>query len=282
MRVYLLYLLDLLMDLQMDIRMAWMAVAAWPVLAMWTSIQTKDSQAGTKPSRPYVWAMAGSMFALALIPYCLGGYQPNRGFFQNARFFSTANAGLALLIAGFVAGGRLRRSTVLRPALFAVLLAFLVSFHARRGLAWKEAARLRNDVVHRLVDLVPDVASGTTLLFLDLPATLGPGIPVFRAADGFRNFIRILYGRDDVNAHFLYPYSEAALKSESRIATKNPSEGVVAVARPEGVVARLGDPLRSAPLDSLLILVRPIPGVGQVGGGFVHPIEPLPDPRSFG
>ena len=127
--------------------------------------------------------------------------------------------------------------------LMAVFLADL-----RNG--WQEAAARRGTLLASLLRHVPDVKPGTTFLLMDVQSYVSKGgmdrAVVFQGVDGIGEFLRMLYGKKDLYAYFLY--------SKDRV--PNNTEGEWATVSPAGLTARGSAVRPPIPLDSLLILKR--------------------------
>jgi len=132
----------------------------------------------------------------------------------------------------------------------AVVIALMAVFFMDLRNKWQEAAEKRNQLCASLLEQVPNVAPGTTFLFLDLQWYLSNRATdravVFQGVDGLGEFVRMLYNNKDLYAYFLYPDEKVADDKEGRTAS----------ASPKGLVAR-GSAIRPPiPLDTLLIFVR--------------------------
>ncbi len=128
-------------------------------------------------------------------------------------------------------------------ALMAVFLADL-----RNG--WQVAADKREKLLASLLTQVPDVKPGTTFLLMDLQSYIPKGgidrAVVFQGVDGIGEFVKMLYGKKDLYAYFLYSKDRAP----------GDTKGEWAAVSPAGVVARGSAVRPPIPPDSLLILKR--------------------------
>ena len=101
-----------------------------------------------------------------------------------------------------------------------------------------------------LLRQVPDVKPGTTFLLMDVQSYVSKGgmdrAVVFQGVDGIGEFVRMLYGKKDLYAYFLY----------SKNQVPNNTEGQWATVSPAGLAARGSAVRPPIPLDSLLILKR--------------------------
>jgi hypothetical protein len=193
-------------------------------------------------------AMLGvTVLVLGVVPYLLAGYGAAFGFTSQSRIYSSAAFGVAIILgAALGASWTSRKLRLITRCAAIALMALMAVFFADLGTGWREAENKRNDLCASLVKQVPNVKPGTTFLFLDLQWYLSNRAVVFQGVDGLPEFVRILYGRKDLYAYFLYPLSEDLVGSDGRTASVSP----------RGLVAR-GSAVRGPiPLDSLLIFRR--------------------------
>jgi hypothetical protein len=127
-----------------------------------------------------------------------------------------------------------------------VIIGLMATFHVDLRRSWQEAQRINCSLWTSLATQVPEVAPGTTFLFLDLQSYVSNRAIIFGGVNGLREFIRIFYHHSDIDAHYLYPATDTAHNVESRFATVSP----------KGVVARGTLPSEPTPLDTLLIVAR--------------------------
>ncbi len=195
----------------------------------------------------YVAFLGVAVLVLGTVPYLLAGYGASFGFTSQSRIYSSAAFGVAIILGATLgASWRSRTLRLVTRWVAIVLMAFMAVFFADLGTGWKEAATKRDDLCASLVKQVPDVKPGTTFLFLDLQWYVSNRAVVFQGVDGLPEFVRILYGRNDLYAYFLYPLSEGMIDSDARTASVSP----------QGLIAR-GSAIRGPiPLDSLLIFRR--------------------------
>jgi hypothetical protein len=188
---------------------------------------------------------------LGLVPYLMAGYTSSIGFTSQSRIYSSASYGLAMLLGLLVSAGSkpkvrfaLRSLGILSICLMAVFLASLRN-------EWQEARRQRTLLCNSLLDQAPDVAPGTTFLFLNLQSYISrDGVDravVFQGVEGLSEWIRMLYGKRSVNAHFLYSREDVA--SDDR-------EYRRAIVSDSGVIARGSLAAAPIPLNHLLIFKR--------------------------
>ncbi len=188
---------------------------------------------------------------LGLVPYLMAGYTSSIGFTSQSRIYSSASYGLAMLLGLLVSAGSkpkvrfaLRSFGILSICLMAVFLANLRN-------EWQEARRQRTLLCNSLLDQAPDVAPGTTFLFLNLQSYISrDGVDravVFQGVEGLSEWIRMLYGKRSVNAHFLYSKGDVA--SDDR-------EYRRAIVSDSGVIARGSLADAPIPLNHLLIFKR--------------------------
>lgn len=189
---------------------------------------------------------AAGLIVLGTYPYLMAGYGASIGFHGESRVYSSASFGLAIVLG--CAATVWSRKSVLHVAKVAavIVLGFMAMFHVDLRRSWQEAEKINCNLWTSLRRQVPDVAPGTTFLFLDLQSYLGNRAIVFGGVNGLTEFIRMFYHRRDVDAHYLYPYKHELADSESRTAT----------VCPEGVVARGVLPSEPIGLNKLLIAAR--------------------------
>ncbi len=233
----------------------WAAVLGLLFAGLLYLAANRDSKA---PELRFAWTQ-GSLYigflgivllVLGLIPYLLAGYNSSVGYTSQSRIYSSAGFGVAILL-GLAATGWSKRRIFAATGIVAVLLAMLMAaFFANLRLGWQEAAVKRSELCASLLKQVPDAAPGTTFLFLDLQWYISTRNPdsavVFQGVDGLPEFIRMLYGKKDLYAYFLYPNSSPDIDEEGKRAS----------ASPEGLAARGSSGRLPIPLDSLLILQR--------------------------
>jgi hypothetical protein len=166
-------------------------------------------------------------------------------FHGSSRIYSSASCGTAILLGLLVTAWK--RDWLLRTSKIAAIgaVAFMAVFHAGLSVDWKEAAKIRNDLIKSLVSQAPNVKPGTNFLFLDLES-YHKRAAVFRGWAGLRGLIRMLYDNPDLGAWYVYPHSWLWPNS-----TFNK-----AIVFPTGFVSRGMDLNKPAPHSSLLILRR--------------------------
>jgi len=216
------------------------------------ALKRSEDYAAT-PSLPvhesvYVAMLGVAVLTLGIVPYLLAGYGATFGFTSQSRIYSSAAFGVAIILAAALGAPWTSRKLRLVTRCTAIaIIVFMAVFLADLGSGWRDAAIKRNDLCASLRKQVPDVKPGTTFLFLDLQWYPSDRAVVFQGVDGLPEFVRILYGRKDLYAYFLYPLSEVPVDSaDERTAAVSPS----------GLVARgsaVRGPIR---LDSLLVFRR--------------------------
>ena len=191
-----------------------------------------------------LWAFG--LMVLGTYQYLMAGYGATLGFHGESRIYSAASFGLAILLGYGVT--RWKRKSILYAAKLAAVIAlgFMATFHVDLRRSWQEAARINCNLWTSLSAQVPDVAPGTSFLFLDLQSYVSDRAIVFGGVNGLTEFIRMFYHRRDINAYYLYLPTDALRDSESRFA----------VASPEGVVARGVLPSKPLARDTLLVVAR--------------------------
>ncbi len=233
----------------------WAAVAGLLFAGLLYLATTRDSKASepavarTQESL-YIGLLGMAVLGLGMVPYFLAGYNSSIGYTSQSRIYSSAGFGVAILLGLAVTGWNRRRLLTSTGILAVILATLMAAFFANLRVGWQEAAEKRSQLCASLLKQVPDAAPGTTFLFLDLQWYISTSNPdsavVFQGVDGLAEFIRMLYGKRDLYAYFLYPDSGPVIDEEGRRAT----------VCPEGLTARGSwgrSPIR---LDSLLILQR--------------------------
>jgi hypothetical protein len=199
---------------------------------------------------PYVALMGIAVLVLGMLPYLMAGYRPDPAFTSQARVFSSASFGIPILLALLVTMWKKRTARLVASTVALAMLGMMAVFLAGLRGDWQAASERRNALYGDLLRQVPEVATGTTFLFLDLQSYIPESGPsravVFQGVDGLGEFVRMLYGRKDIYAYFLYPKGLPGVMEKGRTAT----------ALPQGLVAR-GSAIRPPiPLDSLLMFKR--------------------------
>ena len=191
--------------------------------------------------------LGAAVLILGMLPYLVAGYGATLGFTSQSRIFSSAAFGAAIIL-GTVLGAPWsnRKLRLIARCVAIALMVVMAVFLADLGSGWREASVKRNEACRSLVEQVPNVKPGTTFLFLDLQWYLSDRAVVFQGVDGLPEFIRILYGRKDLYAYFLYPVSHDVADAQGRTASVSP----------RGLVARGSSVRGPIPLDSLLVLRR--------------------------
>jgi hypothetical protein len=190
--------------------------------------------------------LACGLIVLGTLPYLMAGYGASLGFHGESRVYSAASFGLAIFIGWAITAWRSKKVLFVTKIAAVIVLGFLAMFHVNLRHSWQEASRINCGLWTSLTNQVPDVAPGTSFLFLNLQSYVGNRAIVFAGVDGLRNFIRIFYRRKDISAYYLYPYSNDFVDSESRMAAVSP----------KGVVARGLLPTQPIDLNRLLIVAR--------------------------
>jgi hypothetical protein len=187
--------------------------------------------------------MGLSVFCLGILPYIMAGYRPEIGFTSQSRVFSSAGFGAAILL-GFVFSYPSRGIVywVARAAAVAVIFVFAFFFADLRH-DWQEAARIRDKLYSDFVKEVPDVKNGTVFLLLDFQCYIGKKAVIFQGVEGLKDWIKMIYGKKDLQAYYLYcPEEKQKIETLAKVG-------------PEGIWAR-GRFDRPIPLDRILILKR--------------------------
>ena len=220
-----------------------------------------------KDDRSYLILLGIAILILGLLPYQLAGYgsvppkiantvmakwgmipHGNTSWFNfnwSSRIYSAGSFGLAIVLAAVLTGWRSVTMKIATKATAVAALGIMTIFHAGLSSDWKEAARIRNEVLSSLISQVPDVKSGTNFVFLDLESFYGRA-PIFRGWGGLKELIRMLYDDNSLGAWYIYPYSW-------RWPNKLFNQAIVTQ---NGFISRGMRLEHPAPHDSLVILAR--------------------------
>lgn len=198
------------------------------------------------PFQVYALLWAIGLIVLGALPYLMAGYGAGLGFFGQGRVYLGAGFGVAIIFAALgTAFQRGFASLVPRAAAVAVIAA-MVLFHADLRRDHQAAHEIREELRLSLKAQAPAVAAGTVFLFLDLQSYIRDRAVVFGGVYGLKDFIKIFYGRRDVDAYFLYSGDERQADPGAATATVSPA-GIVPRGRPAA------EPI---PLDRLLIFKK--------------------------
>jgi hypothetical protein len=233
----------------------WACLVAILVAALLFASTKNDPDPGT-PEHPsdqgavYIASLAISIVALGMAPYLLAGYKSSIGFTGQSRIYSSTGFGVAILL-GLVSTAWKRRVVFTASKILAVIvLVFMAAFSAHLRVGWQVAAEKRDAICASLLAQVPNVAPGSSFLFLDLQSYLAANgaqhAAIFQGVDGLPEFIRMLYGKRDIFAYFLYPDSPEYRDEKPREAR----------ASSNGLTVRGSAVRPPIPLDSLLIYRR--------------------------
>ncbi|MBI4966188.1 MAG: hypothetical protein HY913_23115 [Desulfomonile tiedjei] len=211
---------------------------------------SREKPASWERSWLYVAVLGLAVLVLGMLPYLMAGYDSSMGFTSQSRIYSAGSYGVAILLGLSVTAPRSQGMRSVMKVAAVVVIALMAVFFMDLRNKWLEAAEKRDQICANLVEQVPDVAPGTTFLFLDLqwylPDHGAQSAVVFQGVDGLGQFVRMLYDKQDLHAYFLYPKDQV----------KGDKEGRSATASQAGLVAR-GSAIRPPiPLDSLLIFMR--------------------------
>jgi hypothetical protein len=198
----------------------------------------------------YVGALGVAVLVLGMLPYLLAGYNPSMGFTSQSRVYSSGTFGLAILLATLFSAPKDRRILFGTKAIAVCMIGLMAVFLADLRIGWQEAAVRRDKLLASLLRQVPDVKPGTTFLLMDVQSYvpkngMDRGV-VFQGVDGIGEFVKMLYGRKDLYAYFLYPKHQVP----------NNTKGEWATVSPAGFTARGSAVRPPIPLDSLLIVKR--------------------------
>lgn len=238
-------------------KMAWVWGGAAALIAALLLFREAKSEPSTKEtpgcleqSSLYIAVLGMCILVLGMLPYLMAGYEPSLGFTSQSRIYSSGSFGLAILLALAFSTSNNRLLLTAKKIVAVIMIAVMAGFLAGLRNNWLEAAAKRDKLYDSLLAQVPNVASGTTFLFLDLQSYLpkrGIGRAVVaQGVDGLDEFIKILYHNKNVDAYFLYPAAKVSDDTEGRKASVSP----------DGLVARGSAVRPPIPLGSLLIFKR--------------------------
>ena len=209
-----------------------------------------ERPAGWTQSPLYIAAVGMAVLVLGMLPYLLASYNPSMGFTSQSRVYSSATFGLAILLALLFSVSKDKKILFGTKVIAVGMIGLMAVFLADLRNGWQEAAARRGTLLASLLRHVPDVKPGTTFLLMDVQSYVSKGgmdrAVVFQGVDGIGEFLRMLYGKKDLYAYFLY--------SKDRV--PNNTEGEWATVSPAGLTARGSAVRPPIPLDSLLILKR--------------------------
>jgi hypothetical protein len=207
-------------------------------------------EARWEQSSVYVIVLGLLFVVLGMLPYLLAGYHSDIGFTSQSRIYSAASFGVAIILAALFTAPRSTRFRILMMTAAIGFICLMAVFLAGLRTEWRQAEIKRSNLCQSLLEQVPAVAPKTTFLFLGLQSyvfTHGVGrAVVFQGVDGLGEWIKMLYGRKDVYAYFIYPKAEVVDDDKGRRASVTP----------QGFNAR-GSVVRGPiPLDTILIVER--------------------------
>jgi hypothetical protein len=162
-----------------------------------------------------------------------------------SRIYSSASVGVAILLAAGLSSWRKPSARLLGQAAALVIIGFMAVFHAGLSLDWREAAKIRNDLIRSLVSQVPEVRSGTNFVFLDVNCS-HKRAEVIRRENGLRELIGMLYADNTLCAWRVYRH---AYHWPGPVYQQ-------AIAMPAGLLSRGQRQPEPAPHDSLLLFKR--------------------------
>lgn len=222
------------------------------ILLFFRDVPTGDNEghgrvaAVNRKSSTYIFVCAFGLMVLGTFQYLVAGYGAALGFHGESRIYSVSSFGLAMLLGHATTCWTRKHVLYVTQAIAVLIIGFMATFHVDLRRSWQEAQRINCNLWKSLTPQVPDVAPGTTLLFLDLQSYVSNRAIIFGGVNGLREFIRIFYHRRDIDAHFLYPAGHTRREKKSKFATVSHA----------GVVARGSLPSEPAPLDTLVIVRR--------------------------
>ncbi|MGC8658895.1 MAG: hypothetical protein ACP5U1_07450 [Desulfomonilaceae bacterium] len=198
----------------------------------------------------YVLILGSVMTVFGTIPYLMAGYNPDIGFTSQSRVYSAASFGLAIVLAGLFTAPYSSRLRIPVRILAVASVLLMAVFLADLRKEWQQAEVERSEVCRSLLNEAPQVEPKTTFLFMGLQSYIyRHGVAhavIYQGVDGLGEWIKMLYGRKDVYAYFIYPRAEMV----------NDDKGRLAYASPSGFEAR-GSIIRGKiPLDTILIFEK--------------------------
>jgi hypothetical protein len=222
---------------------------------------------GERSASLYKFSLGVSILLLGMLPYQMAGYGTGSptlvetfgakwsmgadsvlawfNFNEASRIYSSATAGLAILIALLVTTPKNRAARQIAQIAAVMAIGLMALFHAGLSCDWKQAALLRNNLMRSLVSQVPDVKPNTNFIFVDLES-YHDRAAVIRGWAGIRSLIRMLYDDPSLGAWYIYP---------SETEWPNTSQQQAIVIR-EGFISRGMSLDHPAPHDTLLLLRR--------------------------
>jgi hypothetical protein len=211
---------------------------------------SSQTLSGWTQSPLYVAVLGIAVLVLGMLPYLLAGYNPSMGFTSQSRVYSSATFGLAILLALLFSVPKNKRILFGTKVIAVCMIGIMAVFLADLRTGWQEAAVRRDKLLASLLGQVPDVKPGTSFLLMDVQSYVSKdgmdrGV-VFQGVDGIGEFVKMLYGKKDLYAYFLYSKHQVP---------KN-AKGEWATVTPQGLTARGSAVHPPIPLDSLLILKR--------------------------
>jgi hypothetical protein len=209
-----------------------------------------ERPAGWTQGSLYIAALGMAVLVLGMLPYLLAGYNPSMGFTSQSRVYSSATFGLAILFALLFSAPKDKRILFGTKVIAVGMIGLMAVFLADLRSGWQEAAAKREKLLAGLLRQVPNVKPGTTFLLMDVQSYVSKGgmdrAVVFQGVDGIGEFVRMLYGKKDLYAYFLYSKNQVPNNTKEEWATVSP----------EGLTARGSAVRPPIPLYSLLILKR--------------------------
>ena len=206
---------------------------------------------GFEQSSTYIACIGVFFLILGMAPYLLAGYTSSIGFTSQSRIYSSATYGLAILLGLLASSGSSPRVRLALRATGVIAICFMAVFLASLKNEWQEAQRQRAQLCRSLLKQVPGVESNTTFLFLNLQSYISKnGVDravVFQGVDGLVEWVRMLYGKRNIRAYFLYSRDDVS---------PDDKEERTAIVSKSGIVARGSATSGPIPLNALLICDR--------------------------
>lgn len=167
------------------------------------------STGGNYEGVSYVLLIGILIYVLGMLPFAMASYGIGQNFYLSGRIFTTSSYGLAIVLGlgSWALGQKIKHP--LTHVAAAVVLGCFSCFQVGLRRDWQEATRKNCEIWTSFLSSVPNIAPGTTLLFLDLEHSIGNRAVVFSGAGAVVDFVRLLYGQTNVNGLFLYPHQVA-------------------------------------------------------------------------
>jgi hypothetical protein len=215
----------------------------------------------------YLILLGVTVFVLGTLPYQLAGYGANTptimesvmakwgaipggntawfNYNWSGRIYSAGSFGVAIVVAAVVTGRKHRVLNAIGVGALAVYIGCAAAFHSDLSIDWKEAFRIRSDLIRSLVRVAPSVKTDSNLVLVGFP-TSHKRANVFHGWAGLKCLVRMLYDDPSLGAWYVLPH-----------AWKSPNYRFQqAVACPRGFISRGVDMDKPVPAESLILVGR--------------------------